>query len=643
MDDVAFRASVFAEQKQLAAFSSHAPADRRKLVLQLLGITPLDAAREQARKDARAANDQLVRTRAVLPDLGQLAEEITRAEATAAEAAQAHTAAATLADAAKQGWDGAATALEKLADIGREYDALVREGKALRQQRDRSAARQGELEQELAALETAAGQLVSLSARAEGLEEAEARLSLLKEVAAAAAALARLPSAEAPARPEDLVVEVDAAREAAQSARSRVAELEGRLAAGRAALSHTQEVAERSLTLSGEADCPVCGQSLGEAFEQVQAHRRQELEAARASVAALERDQVAAARQAEESAAADRELARRLEATRQAWATYEKAAERRQAALEAHAGALAAAVAIMGREPAPGEEADLARSVAEGRAADRECGVLRGRLERRPAAESELAAEKERLATLDSELQNLRDKVRSLAFEPQELARRRSETDLARQRSEAASADAQRLAATAAAATATAEGHGRRLADAEAQHARLEEAAEESRHLGRLADLLNVFRNTVVASVGPRLSAQAADLFSELTDAEYDRLEVDPDTYEIQIRDGGIAYGMDRFSGSETDLANLALRVAISEHVRFQSGGVVGLLVLDEVFGPLDEERKERMLLALERLRSRFRQVLVVTHAPEIKDQLPSAIEVVKRPGRRATARLVNP
>jgi hypothetical protein len=52
---------------------------------------------------------------------------------------------------------------------------------------------------------------------------------------------------------------------------------------------------------------------------------------------------------------------------------------------------------------------------------------------------------------------------------------------------------------------------------------------------------------------------------------------------------------MDRFSGSEIDLANLALRVAISEHVRFQSGGAVGLLVLDEVFGPLDEERKERM------------------------------------------------
>jgi len=156
-----------------------------------------------------------------------------------------------------------------------------------------------------------------------------------------------------------------------------------------------------------------------------------------------------------------------------------------------------------------------------------------------------------------------------------------------------------------------------------------------------VGDLLSAFRTSVIATVGPRLAAQAADLFAELTDHEYDRLEVDPQTYEIQILDEGRPYGMDRFSGSEIDLANLALRVAISEHVRFQSGGAVGLLVLDEVFGPLDEERRERMLLALERLRSRFRQILVVTHASDVKEQFPSAIEVTKLPGRRATARVV--
>ncbi|HUQ62467.1 MAG TPA: SbcC/MukB-like Walker B domain-containing protein, partial [Acidimicrobiales bacterium] len=179
------------------------------------------------------------------------------------------------------------------------------------------------------------------------------------------------------------------------------------------------------------------------------------------------------------------------------------------------------------------------------------------------------------------------------------------------------------------------------VVDAAAQHAQLADLGEDARHLGRVAELLNAFRNNQVSAVGPRLTNHASNLFGELTDNEYDQLEVDPDTYEIRIRDAGFLYGMSRFSGSETDLANLALRVAISEHVRFQSGGAVGLLVLDEVFGPLDEDRKERMLLALERLKNRFRQVLVVTHDSDIKHQLPSAIEVVKLPGRRATARIV--
>ena len=180
-----------------------------------------------------------------------------------------------------------------------------------------------------------------------------------------------------------------------------------------------------------------------------------------------------------------------------------------------------------------------------------------------------------------------------------------------------------------------------RLADARAQHERIAEVGEEARHLGRTADLMGTFRNTVVGAVGPRLSAQAGELFAELTDHEYDDLQVDPETYEIRIVDRGVDYGMDRFSGSETDLANLALRVAISEHVRFQSGGAVGLLVLDEVFGSLDPDRKARMLMALERLRGRFRQVLVVTHDADMKEELPNAIEVVETAPRRATARVV--
>ncbi len=163
--------------------------------------------------------------------------------------------------------------------------------------------------------------------------------------------------------------------------------------------------------------------------------------------------------------------------------------------------------------------------------------------------------------------------------------------------------------------------------DAEvARRAELAGRETEARHLGRLAELLGEFRNSLVGQVGPALSAQTTALFRELTDGRFDSLEVDGDTFELRV--GSAGHPLDRHSGSETDLANLSLRVAIGEQVNLLSGGAVGLLVLDEVLGALDGEHRDRLLGALTRLGARFRQVLVVTHATDVKEQLPYAIEV---------------
>src|SRR5436305_5243621 len=89
MDDAAFRASVFAEQKQIASFSGQTPAERRKLVLQLLGITPVDTAKDQARKDGRMAMEQYTRARDLLPDVEKAKAEVAEAECAAQTAAEA--------------------------------------------------------------------------------------------------------------------------------------------------------------------------------------------------------------------------------------------------------------------------------------------------------------------------------------------------------------------------------------------------------------------------------------------------------------------------------------------------------------------------------------------------------------------------
>jgi DNA repair exonuclease SbcCD ATPase subunit len=171
--------------------------------------------------------------------------------------------------------------------------------------------------------------------------------------------------------------------------------------------------------------------------------------------------------------------------------------------------------------------------------------------------------------------------------------------------------------------------------------ARIEELRSEARYVERVAMLLDGFRDHLVARVGPELSREAEALFRDLTNHEYDDLRVDEETLAVQIADGDRYFPIGRFSGSETDLANLALRVAISTHLSRVAGTDVGLMVLDEVLASLDEERKDLMVQALGKLSSRFHQLFVITHAERVKDQFPASILVQTTGRRRSTAVLV--
>jgi exonuclease SbcC len=636
MDDAAFRASVFAEQKQLSAFSGQAPAERRKLVLQLLGITPLDAARDEARRDARSAEGQYERLRALLPDLDALTVALQDSQEACVTLEAAALAAEAAVGLARERLEAATLRQEALDVLRQEHELLSAEVRSVTAERDRAASNVARLTAELADLDRAAARLAELAPEAEGWRDAEARLRLVEAVVAAKTMAEAAVLAEAPEPPDEDAIEK--ARAAAEEARTELAAVEGRLHGARAELERARQTMTRASELDDEADCPLCGQALGAAFAEVQAHRATELADAERRATELEAER---ARLSTEAAAARRrvtEVARTVAAARTAWDAHQRAVADRERALQA----LAVAEAALGRTATTEERVELAAEVERRRRATDECQRLRGRLERRAQAVAELDVERVLVADHGGLLGTLAEKQAALGFTTDDLAAARAARHQARLDLEEAATAAETARLALHEARARTESQVARLAEANEQHAQLGVLGEEARHLARTAELLSGFRNNQVAAVGPRLSAHAANLFAELTDNEYDFLDVDRETYEIRIRDAGLDYGMARFSGSEVDLANLALRVAISEHVRFQSGGAVGLLVLDEVFGPLDDDRKERMLLALERLRGRFRQVLVVTHDTEIKHQLPNAIEVVKLPGRRATARLVS-
>ncbi|HLA13974.1 MAG TPA: SbcC/MukB-like Walker B domain-containing protein, partial [Gemmatimonadaceae bacterium] len=123
----------------------------------------------------------------------------------------------------------------------------------------------------------------------------------------------------------------------------------------------------------------------------------------------------------------------------------------------------------------------------------------------------------------------------------------------------------------------------------------------------------------------PELSELASAFLSELTDARYTELELD-DQYNIVILEDGIPKPV--ISGGEEDLANLVLRLAISQMIAERAGQSFSLLILDEVFGSLDEARRFNVVELLRGLQDRFEQVILITHIEPVREGLDRVISV---------------
>ncbi|HEX9342618.1 MAG TPA: hypothetical protein VF995_03250, partial [Actinomycetota bacterium] len=430
------------------------------------------------------------------------------------------------------------------------------------------------------------------------------------------------------------------------AARERHAEASELLGACAARLEAATAAAERHASLDAKAPCPTCGQPLGTAHAEVARAHARELAAARAAheLASAERDTVT---ETGKALAARREaLQQDLKAAREAEQRAARAvirAEEAERAIGVAADEVAARAAELAAIPDPGFDPDAhtaAKQAAEAlQRARLAFGELRGRAER---ADTERALAKEALARADqadSQAANLDADLAAPALVGAEraLATARAAEAAATQAARHTHGAQQRTAEALAGARRLVEQRATELAAARARHDEVAALEEHSAYLARLVDLVAGFRLHLVSRLGRRLSVEAAGLFAELTDHEYQDLVVDPEDYSVRIADNGAEYELARFSGSENDLASLSLRVAVSLVIA-EGAGELGLLVLDEVLGSLDRERRERMLSALTTLQGRFRQVLLVTHNDEVKDMLPAAIEVRKGPHRTSTA-----
>ena len=254
---------------------------------------------------------------------------------------------------------------------------------------------------------------------------------------------------------------------------------------------------------------------------------------------------------------------------------------------------------------------------------------LASELKRLPQVEKEIQRLKERLQVLDREGAQLNQALLSLHFSEEEY--RKAETNLEEKRNKVHSTE---LAL---------KDLGHHIEMAGKEIGRIEEEMEtaarlakdikeweqQQRYLERLDLLMSDFRVSLIGRIRPTLSRYARGLFLDLCDNRYEDFELDQD-YEILIQDQGEKYPLSRFSGGETDLANLCLRIAISLLISQSSRVDFSFIILDEIFGSQDLLRKESILAALARLKNRFRQMFLITHIDDIKDSVENLIYVTE-------------
>ena len=165
-----------------------------------------------------------------------------------------------------------------------------------------------------------------------------------------------------------------------------------------------------------------------------------------------------------------------------------------------------------------------------------------------------------------------------------------------------------------------------------AEIARVKKAIENDRKaaddFSLLEDVLVNFRDDLIGRVAPALSELTSKNLGVMTEGRYTRAELD-DNYEMQIDDQGTMHPVSRFSGGEADLANLSLRLAISSIIADRTGASpVNIVILDEIFGSQDPNRKRSVMAALSRLSTQFRQIFLITHIEEVKDAMSYVIKV---------------
>ncbi len=587
--------SAFLLQGRADEFTVKAPAERKKVLTDILGLDEWARYEDRAKEKARELGEHILSLKAQIESIEQeLGEEDARKAAlTAAQARLIE-----------------ATAARAALDI--EVQALTQAEIDLKHKQSQRADLQRPTEKGQHELDSAQNDIARLQPELEAARQLAAEQAVIEAGRAAwveASAQAEALTAEMSKRLHDAITEL---REEAAALRTSNDRLKAEM-----------EDLRKSLDLIEQADkpiCPLCGQPLTEA------HRAQLT--AQYEQAGKDKADAWRANKARVDAASAQVKA--YDAALNALATDDPFVR--------HPG-LADALSGLGFDPVAYQ--DLRARVAglapyEKRLADLQAALEKlpqleasaQRLdERRRDWEQELAGDLAALAALDAELKALEAQVADAA----ELRRRHAR--LVSDENEA------RLEV----------GRAKQLVDVLDQQrkrrAELLDKQAEAREARAIFDELrtafgkNGVPAMIIEAAIPEIEDAANDLLRRLTAGQINlRFETQrekvtggvAETLDILINDplGDRAYEM--YSGGEQFRVNFAVRIALSRLLARRAGAQLRTLVIDEGFGTQDATGLQRLVEAINAIQDDFDKIIVITHIDELKDSFPARIEVTK-------------
>ncbi len=248
--------------------------------------------------------------------------------------------------------------------------------------------------------------------------------------------------------------------------------------------------------------------------------------------------------------------------------------------------------------------------------------ILQRQVDQRPVVEAEIEICMRQIAIADGELKQIRSDVDVLGFDPAKLEAVLAEEAQARSSRELALATQHRAQS----AHQSAEGELRMVERQEAQLQRVRDEASEAQRLADQYDRMyrefTRFEQDVVRRVTPALNDLTSQMVDAITDGKYERIEFTED-FGISVFDGeDQQFPLSQFSGGERDVISLCARLALSQLIGGQAATPLQFVVMDEVFGSLDQVRRQNLMDTLHRLiddAGIFRQLFVISHVDDVR------------------------